>query len=402
MADVHIHVEGLGPAGAAFALRALERGHHVTATEPKWPDLTWPATYGVLEADVPAWADKWFHPPHEVTAHTPTQRVLPYRYRMMNKPALLGDVRLAAEQGQLTVTAATSHSSHADIVIRSHGATRIDIALFQLAVGYVFAPSARTFSSFDAHPHPDIDFRWHQPEPRFMDWRKTSNASEFPPSFLYIQPVEDGLLIEETILVTHLQPHEQLDELKRRLHQRLECPEFRDFTRSAKITREEEVIIPMATRARAWYRPTTDVDGKRQFYFGASGGLIHPATGYSVGASLNAVDETLDFIAGKQTTLARPSAMFQRELAYWLRQIGGELIARADHSTLVDFFDCFFRLPAHQQLAYLTGHSGVEVMKTMWALRRETGFNHPFLQPLWKNPRSVYRSVKQRIQHGGD
>ena len=402
MADVHIHVEGLGPAGAAFALRALERGHHVTATEPKWPDLTWPATYGVLEADVPAWADKWFYPPHDVTAHTPTQRVLPYRYRMMNKPALLGDVRLAAEQGLLTVSATTSHTAHADIVICSHGATRTDIALFQLAVGYVFAPGACSASSSDAHLLPNSDFHRHPPKPRFMDWRKTSNASEFPPSFLYIQPAEDGLLIEETILATHLQPHEQLDELKRRLDQHIECPEFRDFTRSAKILREEKVIIPMATRARAWYRPATAVEGMRRFYFGASGGLIHPATGYSVGASLNAVDETLDFIAGTQTTLTRLGAVFQRELAYWLRQIGGELIARADHSTLADFFDCFFRLPAHQQLAYLTGHSGVEVMKTMWALRRETGFNHPFLRPLWENPRSVYRSVRRRIRHGGD
>nr|WP_268871044.1 hypothetical protein [Corynebacterium auriscanis] len=34
---MHIHVEGLGPAGTAFALRALARGHHVTATEPSGP-----------------------------------------------------------------------------------------------------------------------------------------------------------------------------------------------------------------------------------------------------------------------------------------------------------------------------------------------------------------------------
>ncbi|WP_290183400.1 lycopene cyclase family protein [Corynebacterium auriscanis] len=462
---MHIHVEGLGPAGTAFALRALARGHHVTATEPKWPRLTWPATYGVIETDVPAWADEWFRPPHEVTVRTTpglsitgptpaehvstgrtttqpigaqhiearrieaqhieaqrieaqhtdkqgafTERTLPYRYRMMDNPRMLSALREAAAAGQLIIHSnapTLTSGAQPEAIVAAHGAAHTDVALWQIAVGYVYQHSAEPGTPPSA------------PQPRFMDWTQPATNADFPPSFVYIQPVDDGILIEETVLTTHRKPTELLAALRNRLDNRLTDPELHTFVESSPRVRIEEVAIPMATRARAWYRPRKTPLGRIQshrrshresahkntpitIYFGARGGLIHPATGYSVGASLQAVDQVLDQLEGKT---ARSSLVAQRlhaELAFVLRQIGGELIARADQYVLADFFDCFFKMPQTTQLAYLTGHNGVEVMKAMWSLRKETGLRHPFLQPLWKNPRSVYRAVKQRMAHAED
>lgn len=399
MADVHIHVEGLGPAGTAFALRALARGHRVTAAEPKWPDLTWPATYGVIETDVPTWADTWFNPPHHVTVRTPHPRVLPYRYRMMDKSAMLGDLLSAVHDGRLTISTHSTQDMRADVIISAHGAPSPDLALQQLAVGYVFAPCGGHSSSHtDAHLFPPVTSPGSTPQPCFMDWTPTADGEGFPPSFLYIQPVEDGLLIEETVLTTHADADSHIPELTRRLDRRLQTPELRDFAASATFVRRETVAIPMGTRQRPWHFPGHTERGAKQYFFGASGGLIHPATGYSVGASLNAVDDILNALESTRSLRHRAVAFIQRELAYLLRQVGGELIARADHRTLLDFFDCFFRMPAKRQLAYLTGHNGVEVMKTMWALRQLTGFRHPFLQPLWKNPRDLYRAIRRRVQ----
>lgn len=404
---MHIHVAGLGPAGAAFALRAISRGHFVTATEPRWPELSWPATYGVIETEVPHWADEWFHAPHEVTVRTASTRTLPYRYRMMNKPAFLHALHRAVTSGALRVSQPAPTSSRssaneephdADVVIVAHGAAHTDRALWQVAVGYVFSlPATSSSLDSDALEVPDRGATGITPKPRFMDWAEPDHDQAFPPSFLYIQPVDEGILIEETVLATHANPAEILDELQRRLEGRLKQNEFAEFFRASTLLRTETVAIPMGTRAKAWYRTRGDI------HFGASGGLIHPATGYSVGASLQAVDGVLNELEGLNATKGQNRLNPRNsELAYVLRQLGAELISRADQRTLADFFECFFRLPEGAQLAYLTGHDGVEVMKTMWRLKQETGLRHPFLRPLWKTPRSVFRALKHRMKHSGD
>ena len=404
---MHIHVAGLGPAGAAFALRAISRGHFVTATEPRWPELSWPATYGVIETEVPLWADEWFHASHEVTVRTASTRTLPYRYRMMNKHAFLQALHRAVTSGALRVNqqapASAGPSANegfhtAEAVVVAHGATHTDRALWQVAVGYVFSlPAASSSLHSDALEAPDRDATGITPKPRFMDWAEPAHNQAFPPSFLYIQPVDDGILMEETVLATHANPDEIFEELQRRLEGRLKQNNLAEFVRASTLLRTETVAIPMGTRAKAWYRTRGDI------HFGASGGLIHPATGYSVGASLQAVDRVLDTLEGVNATKGRNRLNPRNcELAYVLRQLGGELIARADQRTLADFFECFFRLPEGAQLAYLTDHDGVEVMKTMWRLRKETGLWHPFLRPLWKNPRSVFRALKRRMNHYGD
>ena len=413
---MHIHVAGLGPAGAAFALRAISRGHRVTATEPRWPALEWPATYGVIETEVPHWAEAWFHAPHSVNVRTPSERTLPYRYRMMDKPALLAELHRAAATGTLEVSDRVSgavgrhlpkEESAADAVLIAHGATHTEKALWQVAVGYVFSfPTVTSSLHTDALEASNHDRARLMPEPCFMDWAEPASDCSCPPSFLYIQPVDEGILVEETVLATHTKPEDLMPELQRRLDERLKHGSLTTFAAASTVTRTETVAIPMGTRAQAWYRVQEKV------HFGASGGLIHPATGYNVGASLQAVDQVLDELERRSSSsghvdgkprLTSPVIHRQRaELAYLLRQLGGELIARADQRTLADFFACFFRLPEGAQLAYLTGHDGVAVMRTMWRLRKETGLLHPFLRPLWRNPRSVYRAIKRRMQHSGD
>ncbi|HIW96174.1 MAG TPA: hypothetical protein H9867_06805, partial [Candidatus Corynebacterium gallistercoris] len=227
----------------------------------------------------------------------------------------------------------------------------------------------------------------------FMDWRCSLGAADdgAPPSFCYIQPLGDGRwLWEETILSTHAPADpDRHAEFYRVLERRLHHRRNQDPTAYGcdQVQGSETVAIPMGTRK-----------GTLPHHFGAAGGAINPATGYSLGASLSDADMLLD-------ELGRPSGVrgcvrrANRALAYLLRQLGGELIAQASHETCLSFFDAFFALPARHQLAYLTGHNGVAVAATMWALRKNTGFAHPFLMPLWKKPLTVAAAVRRRMRN---
>lgn len=348
-------LKGLGPAGALLAIRAAQRGFHVTAYDPAF-DVTspvpFPGTYGVFSTQIPAWADGLFGAPEplDVLAGTPLiRRTLGFSYRVLNQEAVAealrcSSVRIKAEPLPNGVEA-----------IDCTGAPRTDAALWQLAVGWFLpftdAPSGST--------------------PIFMDWSGTAaQAGDCAPSFCYVQRTDEGWLYEETILAAHCSAdaakQEQVFEvLRARLANRIG---------NQTVLREERVAIPMGTRRR-----------HRERKFGAAAGFINPATGYSLGHALEAADGFLD---GKHAG---------GWLEYALRQVGGELIARADGATLQDFFGHFFALDTREQLAYLSGRDGLAVARTMWALREGTGLRHEFLRPLFRRPWSVGRAVWQRL-----
>ena len=351
-------LKGLGPAGALLAIRAAQRGFHVTAYDPTFDDHSispFPGTYGVFSTQIPSWADHLFGPPEslKVVAGTPlTRRTLGFSYRMLNQEAVVevlrsSGVRIKPERLPNGVEA-----------IDCTGAPRTEAALWQLAVGWFLpfgdAPSEST--------------------PTFMDWTGTvAQAGDCSPSFCYVQRTDDGWLYEETILAAHCSAdtakQEQVFEvLRARLAKRVG---------TQTVLREERVAIPMGTRRR-----------HKERKFGAAAGFINPATGYSLGHALEAADGFLD---GNRAG---------GWLAYVLRQVGGELIARADGAALQDFFGHFFALDTRAQLAYLSGQDGLAVARTMWALKEGTGLRHEFLRPLYRHPWSVGRAVCKRLFAG--
>lgn len=396
-APPRLNVIGLGPSGAILALRAAARGWDVHGFDPaasdqpgtsKQPSTTaselpdWPATYGVFEPEIPRWARNFFSTPVNLQVITAPGRsqTLGFRYCMLDPQPLR-----EATEAAIAIHPSSIQDSAAlpGITVDCRGAVVIPGALWQLAVGIVVPFS-------DANP-PELE------TPTFMDWRAPADSEVgAPPSFCYIQQIKDGWLVEETILATTDKPNGLtdpiFDELRTRLKQRINStfggsPEFvRRLHANWSDLREEIVAIPMGTRQSA-AKSSSPI-------FGARAGFIHPATGYSIGTALQEVERFLDDLT-PQLPKRRGGAwfVFDATLAQVLRRLGSFLIADADRATLQDFFRCFFALSTRQQLDYLSGRSGVRTMTTMWALRKKTGWRHPFLRPLFRHPVRYIRAA---------
>lgn len=386
----HVWIKGLGPAGALLALRARSRGWRVTASDPRVTSEgalpEWPATYGMLEPEVPAWARPFVGPSQQLRVITESERTAAYRYCMLDTQAL----RAAVQAAGVHITSETSVPAGATVIADCTGAPVDSTQFWQVAVGVVLP-----FSFFG-----DATL----PSPVFMDW--SASGGELP-SFMYVQHVDKGVLFEETVLATRREPGAILPELERRVEAFLDaqCPGWRP----AALPERETVAFPMGTRKGSFLTCTASkIEGVLggtgplpRIYFGAAGGMINPATGYSVGGAMLHADQCLDaledsWMHAREGRLASLRKRANAELARFLRRLGAELIHRADGATLRNFFDAFFALSRERQLVYLTGHDGLAVARTMWAMRARTGFTHPFLMPLWKTPRQVLRAVLKK------
>ncbi|GAB2648704.1 lycopene cyclase family protein [Prescottella soli] len=190
----------------------------------------------------------------------------------------------------------------------------------------------------------------------FMDWRRDNGTTpEDPPSFLYAVPLgDDSVLLEETCLVGR--PGLALDELRRRLDARLRA---RGVEPPANLEVERVRFPVQAPRSAG----TVDA-------FGARAGLIHPGTGYSVAASLTAVDDVVEaLVAGRDPGNALWP--WRARIVRSLRGVGLSALLRLDPARTEEFFDAFFALPVERQRAYLSGRADATgTMHTMWALFR--------------------------------
>lgn len=316
---------GLGPAGRAVAHRALAQGRAVTVIDPR-PDRVWTPTYAAWADELPGWLD-----PAVVAATVPEptawaigEHRLDRAYQVLDTPAL---------QRALTVDGARVIADRAVEVDARRG--RVTTAAGQVLTGQVvdargLARSPRRAEQTAYGVLVRRDRLDPEPPTLFMDWRPDNGADPgAPPSFLYTVPLgAEFLLFEETCLAGR--PALGLDELRRRLDHRLRV-------RGIPVTGAEPVE-----------RVRFPVEGGRpgRGRFGAAGGLIHPATGYSVAASLRAADAVA---AGATPWTARARAVAG------LRRAGlRALLTLPPHETPV-FFEAFFGLPMPSQRAYLSG-----------------------------------------------
>jgi lycopene cyclase-like protein len=212
-----------------------------------------------------------------------------------------------------------------------------------------------------------------------MDWRSATGDRE--PTFLYVLPLEAGRwLVEETSLA--LRVPMGADELRRRLTARL----GRDHTDRAEHV--EHVRIPMRPGLPSLLQPTVG--------FGAAAGYVHPATGYSVTASLRAADRVARSIVETLGTDASPAltarAVWQavwpveQRRARSLHDYGLSALLRMDASDIGVFFDAFFALPDDVWAPYLrVDATPAEVARVMsgvfsrvpWPLRRRLATGSP-------------------------
>lgn len=405
-AETHrINVIGLGPAGAILALRAAQRGWQVHGYDPgshpeaggadAWP--AWPATYGAFAPEVPDWAGGFFSPAESIRV-TPTPgltKQLGFGYRMMSKDGLRAAVAEAVRRsgGRINdeAIAEDQFANLPGLTVDCRGASTGG-ALWQIAVGYVFRP----------HPASGTELAVPLTTPTLMDWTASPAADPLgaKPSFLYVQRLPEGWLAEETILASTSRPTDaDFSLLRSRLEGRLASLQGEGWRDDLQIVEEELVAIPMGTTAA----------GSTSLAFGARDGFIHPATGYSVGTALQEADGFLDRVTAtharsKRARLKNSGANLMGltrranvTLARALRRIGSLLVAEANTADVQSFFAAFFSLPTADQLAYLSGRSGLRTARTMWRLRKNTGWTHPVLLPLYRRP---WRYLRFGLQRG--
>jgi lycopene cyclase-like protein len=187
-----------------------------------------------------------------------------------------------------------------------------------------------------------------------MDWSATGVAGEGDdePTFLYALELGEGWwLLEETALATRTPVTRA--ELEARLRRRLAAR----GVSLLEVRSTEEVDIPLGL----------PVPNRRQraVGIGGSASLVHPATGYSVGATFQAAARLATAVAQALERRATPEgASLAAWAAVWpvdrrraraMEEFGLSALLRLDRSGLEAFFDTFFALDDDQWFGYLTG-----------------------------------------------
>ncbi|WP_242639249.1 lycopene cyclase family protein [Mycolicibacterium sp. S2-37] len=351
-------VVGGGPAGLALAGACGRLGLTTGLLDPA-PHRPWTATYGMWSRELPA------DLPDSVVAARAAGRVialtehqLGWEYAVLDVPALRAHLvdRLAGVQlytGRavgspeigLVALADGSHLRASVVVDAGGGARPLDptpsrrAPAAQTAYGLVIDEEAAAplISSGDA---------------LFMDWR-TDHGETGWPTFLYVVPLGGGqVLVEETSLTRR--PALPLSTLRRRLSNRLarHGVEPPDDARSEKVS--FRVDHP---RHR----------GPGVLGFGAAAPLIHPATGFSLAASLRLAPQVAAALAaylpgdpGRALTAAQ-TTVWPREarMVHRIRRIGLEALLRMPPADVPGFFEQFFALPEAHRWTYLTARDDV-------------------------------------------
>ncbi|MEU7146321.1 lycopene cyclase family protein [Nocardia sp. NPDC046473] len=337
---------GLGPAGRALAHRCLARGISVTVVDPA-PDRHWTATYAAWADELPGWLN-----PSVIAARVDEPMAWGTRAHRIERPYVVLDSGQLQKSLNLTgadivadravelapgrVSLAAGRPLTGRRVIDARGIARSPRLAEQTAYGLVL--DARRCAGL---------------EPLFMDWRADNGApGDAPRSFLYAVPLGDAtMLLEETCLAGR--PALGGTELRDRLHHRLR-------SRGIELTGAERVE-----------RVRFPVEGGRpgRYTFGAAGGFAHPATGYSVAASLTAADTVA---AGAQAWPASAHAVHR------LRAAGLRALLALPPADLPLFFDAFFTMPPAAQRAYLSGRT--DLTGTVTAMRTLFGALPPQLR----------------------
>jgi lycopene cyclase-like protein len=398
-----VTILGSGPAAWAAAAALAPHGVRVTLVAPD-PDRDWTNTYGtwVDQIDLSVLAlvsntDFWAKVFDTVQVIGDRNQVAGRSYGRFDNVALASALRASAEAGTFTVRTATAteitHDKAGTTVELTKGAplratlvldgtgtrspfitreTRTEPEAFQVAYGII--------ADFEKPPLPENTCT-------LMDWRGPNRPI---PSFAYTLPIGDHWLVEETALASR--PALSFDELERRLHDRLRA----DGLAVTRIHDVERVSFPMDVPLP--HRT------QRTIGLGAAASLVHPATGYSVAASLRSAPRIAatiaEYLGSANTDLDRVSrAVWQtqwsddRVKARRLESYGLERVLTMDQRDIRSFFDSFFQLSPKIAATYLGGEAGsADMASVMWKVFRNAG---PRLQRRLAtgNPLTLARSL---------
>lgn len=373
MEPMDVVVVGAGPAGMAVAAACGRLGLDVGLVDPN-PDRPWVATYGMWSPELPAdLPDSVVAARASGRAIALTEHRLGWEYVVLDVEALRAHLadqftgvtvytgRAVGSPEPGTVALADGSTIKAAVVIDAAGRWRpLDPApsrrlpAEQTAYGVILDQDAVAplVAGGDA---------------LFMDWR-ASHGEDGWPTFLYVVPLGGGrILVEETSLARR--PGLPLATLRRRLEARLA---------------HHGIAVPKDVRSE---KVSFRVDHPRHcgagvLGFGAAAPLIHPATGFSVAASLRLAPQVARVIAenlpdpvralqAADATVWSPAA----KVIHRVRRIGLEALLRMPPDEVPTFFEQFFTLPEAHRWAYLTARDDIGgTTAAMAALFRESNW----------------------------
>jgi lycopene beta-cyclase len=356
-------VVGKGPAALACAAALAERGISAALLGPAGA-VRWPAKYGV-------WADELAAagcPPLFDNAWTRAVVHAGRTHRLERTYARVDNARLAEWLGgrcdrggvkRLDGAAARVEAHPASTTVRLRDGGAVEARVVVDATGHRPALLQRSERPAQAYQTAigwtvEAEHAFAADEAVLMDWRDGHLGERergSVPTFLYAFPLRDGrLFVEETALAAR--PALPLELLEGRLRRRLDSM----GVRVRRIAEREEVWIPMGG---ALPRRHARVVG-----FGAAGGFVHAATGYSLARSLASAAPLADAVAA---ALGEPGATPEsaaaaawdavwpadRRRRFALFRFGMEQLLRMDGEATREFFDSFFALPDADWRGYL-------------------------------------------------
>jgi lycopene beta-cyclase len=403
--SVDVVVIGDGPGGSALAAACAHRGVDVVLVGPDEP---WAATYATWVDDLagidldgmglidPAAVLRSIHP--TIAAHTDRAHELSRPYGVIDNDALRTVLRTGVEHvidRAIDVRDGTPHRVEllggGTITARLVFDTTGWPATFARRMTGRAAPAWQTALGvvLDRPPDGDLgravlmDFR---PVRAARDAGSTANSSSASNStststigpsgvstFCYSLPVEDGWLIEETVLAAR--PAVEPIALVARLAARL--GRHPDDLLAAAV-RTEYVRIPMGGP-----RPHRD---QPVVAFGAAAGYVNPATGFSVASSLRAAPRVADAVVRSLDATPTGRAVDAAPVAdaVWplsmrrsrvLHDYGLEMLLGLDAAGVRAFFGDFFDLPVERWSTYLrVDSSPTEIGAVMTQLFRSASW----------------------------
>lgn len=360
-------VIGSGPAGTIVASALAEQGLRVQGLTAIPLQTIWPNTYGIWcdELDDLGLTSLLGHSWNHCVSYFSQGEVQHHRsYGFFDKTKLQQHFLDICEKYQVSwiegaakaiehhethsvVTIITGETIKARVVIDASGHRPVFVKrtedypiAYQAAYGIV--------GRFSAPPVEDgqlvlMDFR--------SDHLSETERSQHPPTFLYAMGFGEGLyFVEETSLA--LAPAMGFDVLERRLRQRLK-------SRGIEILEEQHIercLFPMNLPMPNFDQPVVA--------FGGAASMVHPASGYSVGAQLRRAPDLAKAIAAAlKDETASPYEIAQagwkglwdddRLRKYYLYRFGLEKLMRFNEAQLNHFFESFFALNKPQWSGFL-------------------------------------------------
>lgn len=384
-------VVGLGPAGTAASVATLRSGYSVECWDPHGPH--YPPTMGAWAHQIPRWLRQ--HPHPYLSQSRPRvygddwETVLPETYVILNPDALRDQLRDAGDMHSLSIHDQWYDTTNddADVIIDTRPSSSGFVPVRQLAVGLVLHECLL--------PH-------HHRQPVLMDMRTLPGTPSTHPisddgasttaypatdtpsrmTFNYRMPLGHGQwLIEETIVATVCRgpensPHSetaQMEYLRWALDRRLEQLDIDPEIARRHAVREEVVSFPVAPlHRRIPYVARRNNGVASIFPWGAAAGLMHAATGYSIGAAVDRADKEIGWAAHwtrypglLQLIVGAVHGPPGGWVAGWLqrRGLGATLQLKPDEMRL--FYREFFAMSPPWIRDYLTSSHGLDIVRSM-------------------------------------